>query len=82
LQQKIKHIELRNEEPINELQSPYSLVLKDPSPTENVIEVSTPTATLHANILDPSTSYVLPFRHNCGKPLNRYSPKKKESPNT
>jgi hypothetical protein len=78
LQPEIEHVELRNEEPGNDLQSPHSSVLKDPPPTENVIEVSTPTATLHANILDSSTSYVLPFRHNRGKPPNRYSPEEEE----
>ncbi|KAL6348311.1 hypothetical protein AAG906_005610 [Vitis piasezkii] len=43
----------------------------------NVPEVSTPTAPLHANILD-STSYVLPFRHNRGKPPNKYNPDEEE----
>ena len=37
-------------------QSPHSSVPEDPPPLENVPEVSTPTAPLHANILDSSTS--------------------------
>jgi len=78
LQLEIEHVELRNEEPGNDLQSPHSSVLKDPPPTENVIEVSTPTATLHANILNSSTSYVLPFRHNRRKSPNKYSPDEEE----
>ena len=60
------------------MQSPHSSVLKVPPPLENVIEVSTPTATLRANTLDSFTSYVLPFRHNHGKPPNRYSPEEEE----
>ena len=59
-------------------QSPHSSVPEDPPPPENVPEVSTPIAPLHANILDSSTSYVLPFRHNRGKPQNRYSPDEEE----
>ena len=86
----IEHVELRNEEPGDEeveneepenteySQSPHSLVPEDPSPPENVPEVSTPTAHLHANILYSSTGYVLPFRHNRGKPPNRYNPNEEE----
>uniref|UniRef100_A0A2N9FXX4 Integrase catalytic domain-containing protein n=1 Tax=Fagus sylvatica TaxID=28930 RepID=A0A2N9FXX4_FAGSY len=82
-----EHAELRNEEPGNEEaenqepespQSPHSSVPEDPPPPENVPEVSTPTAPLHANVLDSSTSYVLPVRHNRGKPPNRYSPDEEE----
>uniref|UniRef100_A0A2N9EIQ9 Integrase catalytic domain-containing protein n=1 Tax=Fagus sylvatica TaxID=28930 RepID=A0A2N9EIQ9_FAGSY len=82
-----EHADLRNEEPGNEgaenqepesPQSPYSSVPEDPLPPENVPEVSTPTAPLHANVLDSSTSYVLPVRHNRGKPPNRYSPDEEE----
>jgi hypothetical protein len=75
--------ELRNEEaeePGNEEaenteypQSPHSSVPEDPPPPENVPKVSTPVAPLHANILDSPTGYVLPFRHNRGKPPNRYN---------
>ena len=86
----IEHVELRNEEPRDEeaeneepenteySQSPHSSVPEDPHPLENVLEVSTPTALLHANILDSSTGYVLPFRHNRGKPPNRYNPDEEE----
>ena len=85
----IEYVELRNEEaeePGNEeaeneeaenteyAQSPHSSVPEDPPPLENVPEVSTPAAPLHANILDSSTGYVLPFKNNRGKPPNRYSP--------
>lgn len=77
----IEHAELRNEEAETEEagnteypQTPHSSVPEDPSPHENVPEVSTLAAPLHANILDSSTGYVLPFRHNRGKPPNRYSP--------
>ena len=79
-----EHIELRNEaaneEPKNTEypQSPHSSVPKGPPPPENVSEVSTPTAPLHANILDSSTGYVLPFRHNRGKPPNKYIPDTEE----
>ena len=79
-----EHIKLRtevaNEEPKNTKypQSPHSSVPEGPPPPENVPEVSTPTAPLHANILDSSTGYVLPFRHNRGKPSNRYNPDEEE----
>ncbi|KAJ8625750.1 hypothetical protein MRB53_034280 [Persea americana] len=79
----MEYVELRNEEaeePGNEEtenteypQSPHSSVPEDPPP-ENVPEVSTPATPLHANILDSSTGYMLPVRHNRGKPPNRYSP--------
>ncbi|KAJ8642448.1 hypothetical protein MRB53_019142 [Persea americana] len=78
----MEYVELRNEEaeePGNEEtenteypQSPHSSVPEDPPP-ENVPEVSTPATPLHANILDSSTGYVLPVRHNRGKPPNKYS---------
>jgi len=84
LQLEIEHVELRNEEPGNDLQSPHSSVLKDPPPTENVIEISTRTATLHANILNSFTSYVMCClldtivgNHRTDTPQR----KKKESPN-
>ncbi|GMY05932.1 Retrovirus-related Pol polyprotein from transposon RE1 [Fagus crenata] len=82
-----EHAELRNEEPRNEEvenqepespQSPHSSVPENPPPLENVLEVSTPTAPLHANVLDSSTSYVLLVRHNREKPPNRYSPNEEE----
>ncbi|RVW17554.1 Retrovirus-related Pol polyprotein from transposon RE1 [Vitis vinifera] len=52
---------------------PHSLVPNDP-PTENIPEVSSPTTPLQTNVIDTSTGYVLPFRHNRGKPPNRYFP--------
>ena len=86
----IEHVELRNEEPGDEeaeneepentkySQSPHSSIRKDPPSPENVPEVSTPTAPLHANILYSSTSYMLHFKHNHGKSSNRYSPDEEE----
>ena len=86
----IEHVELQNEElgkeeaeneePENTeySQSPHSSVPEDPSPLENVPEVSTPTAHLHASILYSSTGYVFLFRHNRGKPPNRYNPDEEE----
>ena len=73
--------EAANEEPkkIKYPQSPHSSVPEGPPPPENVLEVSSPTAPLHANILDSSsTGYVLPFRHNHGKSPNRYNPYEEE----
>ncbi|WJZ97833.1 hypothetical protein VitviT2T_016408 [Vitis vinifera] len=52
---------------------PHSLVPNDP-PTENIPEVSSPTTPLQNNAIDTFAGYVLPFRHNRGKPPNRYSP--------
>ena len=81
----IEHVELRNKEPGDEepenieySQSPHSSVPEDPYLPENVPEVSTPTAPLHANILYSSTSYMLHFKHNHGKSSNRYSPDEEE----
>ena len=72
--------EVANEEPKNMEypQSPHSSVPEGPPPPENVPEVSTPTTPVHATILDSSTGYALPFRHNHGKPPNRYSPDEEE----
>ena len=60
-------IKLRNEEQKNTEYppSPHSSIPEGPPPPENVPKVSTPTAPVHATILDSSTGYVLPFRHNC-----------------
>ncbi|KAL5826966.1 hypothetical protein ACOSQ3_018812 [Xanthoceras sorbifolium] len=58
-------------------ESPRSSVPEDPSP-ENIPEVSSPTIPSHTNELDTSAGYVLPFRHNRGKPPNRYSPDMEE----
>jgi hypothetical protein len=46
-----------------------SIVPEDPTP-ENDPEVSS----LNANIIDSPAGYVLPHRHNRGKPPSRYSP--------
>ncbi|KAF5478674.1 hypothetical protein F2P56_005215 [Juglans regia] len=85
--------ELRNEEPENEgnekaengelidtesSQSPHSSVPEDFTPPENVPKVRTTPAPLYANTLDTSFGYVLPFRHNRGKPPTRYSPDEEE----
>ena len=51
----------------------HSLVLDDP-PFENILKVSSPTTPLQTNAIDTSAGYVLPFKHNRGKPPNRYSP--------
>lgn len=69
--------DVENEEPSNiqPSQSPHSSVPEDPPPSENALEVSTSAAPLHVDILDASTGHdILPFRHNRGKPPNRYSP--------
>lgn len=42
-------------------------------PPKNIPEVSSPTTPLQTNAIDTSAGYVLPSRHNCGKPPNRYS---------
>ena len=55
----------------SEDESPHSLVPDDP-PLENIPEVSFPTTPLQTNSIDTSTGYVLHFRHNRGKPPNRY----------
>ena len=80
-----EHAELRNQEAdngepgnIKSPQSPHSLVPENPSLIENVPEVSTPNAPFNANIWDSSIGYLLPFRHNRGKPPNRYSPDEEE----
>ena len=54
-------------------ESLHSLVPDNP-PTENIPEVSSPITPLQTNAIDTSAGYVLPFRHNRGKPPNRYSP--------
>lgn len=54
-------------------ESPCFLVPDDPLP-ENIPKVSSPTTPLQTNAIDTSAGYVLPFRHNRGKPPNRYSP--------
>jgi hypothetical protein len=54
---------------------PHLLVHDPDDPLlENNPEVSSPTTPLHTNVMDKSASHVLPYRHNRGKPLNRYCP--------
>ena len=52
------------------------LLVPDPDdpPPENDLEVSSPTTPLHTNVMNNSASPVLPYRHNRGKPPNRYCP--------
>ncbi|WJZ84417.1 hypothetical protein VitviT2T_004022 [Vitis vinifera] len=54
-------------------ESLHSLVPNDPPP-ENIPEVSSFITPLQTNAIDTSAGYVLPFRHNRGKPPTRYSP--------
>ena len=54
-------------------ESLHSLVPNDLSP-ENFPEVSSSITPLQTNAIDTYAGYVLPFRHNRGKPPNRYSP--------
>ena len=58
--------------PEAELESPHSSVLEEPS-SENIPEVNSPIAPPTTNDKDTSTGYILLFRNNRGKPLNRYS---------
>jgi hypothetical protein len=58
-----------------ELESPCPLVPAGPSP-ENIPEVSNISTPSFIN--DTSAGYNLPFRHNRGKPPNRYSPDMEE----
>lgn len=53
--------------------SPLSSVSTDPSP-ENIPEVSSPYTSSDMNNMNTPAGYALPFRHNRGKPPNRYSP--------
>ena len=61
----------------SEDESSHPLVLDNPPP-ENIPEVSSLTTHLQTNAIDTSAGYVLPFRHNRGKPPNQYSPDTKE----
>ena len=54
-------------------ESLHSLVPDDPR-LENIPDVSSSTTPLQTNAIDTSTGYVLPFRHNKGRPPNQYSP--------
>jgi len=54
---------------------PHLLVLDpDDPPLENNPNVSSPTTPLHTNVMNKSANHVLPYKHNRGKPPNRYSP--------
>ena len=48
-------------------------LVPDNPPPENIPEVSYPITPLQTNAIDTSAGYVLPFRHNQGKPPNQYS---------
>ena len=71
--------ELENEVPVNDepANTPLTSVLED-SPTENTLEVSHSTTPPCDNTLDTPAGYILPFRHNRGKPPNRYSSDEEE----
>ena len=64
--------ESESSEPKNE--EPHSST-EDPSP-ENTLEVSSPITAI--NDSDNFAGYILPFRHNHGKPPHRYSLDSKE----
>ena len=72
-------IDERNEENVTEAkhaleESPHFSV-PGHSP-ENFLEVSNSSSSFITNSLDRPSGYVLPFKHNRGKPSNRYSPDK------
>lgn len=54
-----------------ESEPPDSSIHVDPSP-KNIPKVITTTTPLHTNDIDTFARYTLPFRHNRGKPPNRY----------
>ena len=76
-----KNGEAENEELVNDepktTKPPHFQVPED-SPPRNISEVSTPTTSLQTNVLETPVGYALPFRHNRGKPPNRYSPDEEE----
>ena len=76
-----KNGEAENEELVNDepktMKPPHFQVPED-SPPRNISEVSTPTTSLQTNVLETPVGYALPFRHNRGKPPNRYSPDEEE----
>ncbi|KAL6321217.1 hypothetical protein AAG906_016251 [Vitis piasezkii] len=62
------------QQPQQSIVSPHPTVSKDPSP-KNILEVSslnTPSTPVLTN--DAHVGYELPYRHNRGKPPDRYSP--------
>ena len=76
-----KNGEAENEELINDepktTKPPHFQVPED-SHLRNISEVSTLTTSLQTNVLETPVGYALPFRHNRGKPPNRYSPDEEE----
>ncbi|RVW74465.1 DNA mismatch repair protein MSH3 [Vitis vinifera] len=76
-----KNGEAENEELVNDepktTKPPHFQVPEDSHP-RNISEVSTLTTSLQTNVLETPVGYALPFRHNCGKPPNRYSPDEEE----
>ena len=62
---------------LTNIEPPLTSVPED-SPVENTPKIRSPTTPLYVNALDTITGYVLPFKHNRGKPPNRYSPNEEE----
>ena len=60
-----------------EIEPLHPLVPEDPSP-ENILEVRSPVTSRISNDMDTPICHKLPFRHNRGKPPNRYSPEVEE----
>ena len=69
----IQEDEFESSEPENE--EPYSSIPEDPSP-KNTPKVSFPITPI--NDSNNSTGYILPFRHNRGKPPHPYFPNSEE----
>ncbi|MGV7927221.1 hypothetical protein PJO48_29655, partial [Mycobacterium kansasii] len=59
--------------PEADIEPSHLSVPEDPSP-ENIPKVTSPTIPLNSDDMDIPVGYTLPFRHNRGKPPNRYSP--------
>ena len=71
--------EPENEEPVNDepANTPLTSLLED-SPIENIPKVSHSTTLPCDNTMDTPGGYILPFRHNGGKPPNGYSSDEEE----
>jgi len=69
-----KHENRLNGELVNQESQPTPLSTVPESPTENNLDVSSSTVPPYTSNLNTPIEYVLPFRHNRGKPPNRYSP--------
>ena len=67
-----------NGELVNQESQPTPLSAVPESPIENNLEVSSSTVPPYNSDLNTPIEYVLPFRHNRGKPPNRYSPDTEE----